>query len=297
MRLDHPHRRTVLLLLALAALAAAAAGPATAEGNVTYNYIDHENYGVENTETQMIMEITNNGNKKITDDIKYKVSVYAGATPEKKPLTLKPGESKIVKLQTGLLGGLSNYQVWTIEYNGVEYRPPQPGDPNPLYNINETILISKLDENRGSGGDFEIVRVEQPNSIVAGEPIPVTVTVDNSGNQSATQTLNLSGAGGNDSRAITVKKGEQTKVGLSVCSPDNASDKTEITVETANDSQSTNVSISPGDSRPCKFGYTIPQTNANGPVPFGLDGDLPVSPRQILIGFGILIVLRLLLLN
>jgi len=243
----------------------------------------------------MIMEITNTGSEEISDDIIYSVARSEDVTPKRQELILQPGESKMVQLRPRLGTLFSNYQVWTIGYAG-EWYDKTIDSHAPLFTAHQSRLITEIDQNRGSGGDFEIIKVESPDPVAAGSPIPINVTVDNNGSEAATQILNVSGPGGNDSRAMTIQPGNDKILPLSICSSPNSSDSENITVETENDSKEINISVAPGESDPCKYGQSISQ---HDPVlfrtPDGEPIELPMLTKYILIGVGSLIVIRLLM--
>jgi len=106
--------------------------------------------------------------------------------------------------------------------------------------------------------NFEVAIDSTNSPIDEGETLTVDATVDNTGDESATQTITLDIPGlGQDSTDVTLSGGESTTVTLSVSTSSGDGDDYTATVDSDDDSASTGVTV----NAPANFAVAIDGTN------------------------------------
>ncbi|WP_424017928.1 beta strand repeat-containing protein [Halorientalis pallida] len=130
------------------------------------------------------------------------------------------------------------------------------------------------DGNESDGGtdpaapaDFQLASVSGSGSVTAGDTLDVTATVENVGERESTQTLSLSVAGTErDSQQVTLAAGESQQVTLSWATTAGDAGEYTATVETANDTATTGVTVA---AQPDPANFQVSNIESNSPVTEG----------------------------
>lgn len=285
-------RPLILCLCGLCALCGVIAAPGAADSNVSIEYIGHERYGVAGYDTEIVLRFSNQGTDKITDNIVYDVSRYQGATHDKRKLSLDPGESQVVRLQTRLATTILSYQLWDVEYAGARYDPPDRDSGSPFYRANETLVIDDINPDKGSGGDFRLDVRDVPASVPAGSRIPMDISLSNVGDSAGTQKVSIIGPETNVSRPVTLSNDSNQVLRDAVCAPD-APGPHNLTISTANDSVSKTISVQDSNGTGCIYGYEITDQQTSPLAGLSLDS-VPRRVRLAGLGFVALLVIGIL---
>lgn len=202
--------------------------------------VSHSPDVLEPGETSVIEgEITNTGDENDTQIVSVEVSID-GETEEYRESTvnLDPGESET--------------RTEEIEYD--EY--PEPGDyVGELCSADECTettwtVAPENDDDPPNEANFTITAVEAA-SPTAGEPVTVEATIENTGEESDTQTVTLEIPDlGSDETSVTLDGNAETTVELSVSTAEDEGGIYTATVSTADDEASQSVTVSEPEQEP-----------------------------------------------
>ncbi|WP_336002029.1 CARDB domain-containing protein [Halorientalis halophila] len=116
---------------------------------------------------------------------------------------------------------------------------------------------------------FQLSGVASNSPVTEGETLTVDATVENTGNDSGTQTVDFAVDGFSDSQSVTLDAGASTTVTFEWTTQDGDAGSYTATIESANDTATTDVTVESPAPEPTPASFDVSVASTNSPVTEG----------------------------